>query len=295
MQALYDELTTQAACMIEYPSDYQFRLHFMLMLHPEILDYIIKTHCISAEQSTIAEICAAYEDFECSQEYGRQLATLQSHNNVPHASVQSKPSWPSGSSMHRGPSHKPGHATTCPQNAQSQTRPAGKEMAPARHSDAHASTLHDSKGKFTPRSLPREGASKGNCYNCGRPGHFSKDCPSPPKAKGYAARLEEGDEAYLEETQDTSEQHYIHPQDEEMVIHDGPDIDPEDDAGPLGDQYSSENDDNLYPFSDKEGLLIQSRAVRVIPLEAEDEVNAHVTRASKPEGSKPKVIESNCA
>jgi hypothetical protein len=64
MQALYDDLTMQAACMIEYPSDYQFRLRFMLALHPEILEYIIKTHCISVESSTIAEICMACDDFE---------------------------------------------------------------------------------------------------------------------------------------------------------------------------------------------------------------------------------------
>jgi hypothetical protein len=56
MQALYDDLTMQAARMIEYPSDYQFRLRFMLVLRPEILEYIIKTHCISVESSTIAEI-----------------------------------------------------------------------------------------------------------------------------------------------------------------------------------------------------------------------------------------------
>jgi len=48
-QARYDELTTQAALMIEYPSDYHFRLRFMLALRPEVLEYIIKTHSVSAE------------------------------------------------------------------------------------------------------------------------------------------------------------------------------------------------------------------------------------------------------
>jgi len=45
-QALYDELTTQAARIIEYPSECQFRLRFMLALRLDILDYIIKTHRI---------------------------------------------------------------------------------------------------------------------------------------------------------------------------------------------------------------------------------------------------------
>jgi hypothetical protein len=63
-QALYDDLTTQAARMIEYPSDYQFRMRFMLALRPEITEYIIKTHRISAEKSSISEIRAACDDYE---------------------------------------------------------------------------------------------------------------------------------------------------------------------------------------------------------------------------------------
>ena len=41
--------------------------------------------------------------------------------------------------------------------------------------------------------------------------------------------------------------------------------------------------------------LAQLRAVRVIPLEAEDEVNVRVARASKPGIPKPQVVESNRA
>jgi hypothetical protein len=76
MQALHDELTTQTADTIEYPSNYQFRLRFMFALRPEILDYIIKLHSASAGQSTTAEIRAVCEDYERSQEYGRQLSAL---------------------------------------------------------------------------------------------------------------------------------------------------------------------------------------------------------------------------
>jgi len=39
-QALYDELSTQATRMIEYPSDYHFRPQFMLALRLEVLEYI---------------------------------------------------------------------------------------------------------------------------------------------------------------------------------------------------------------------------------------------------------------
>ena len=59
VQALYDYMTTQAACIIEYPSDYHSRLRFMLALHPEVLEYIIKTHSVSVEQSTLTQIHSA--------------------------------------------------------------------------------------------------------------------------------------------------------------------------------------------------------------------------------------------
>ena len=143
--------------------------------------------------------------------------------------------------------------------------------------------------------MHKEGASKCSCYNCGRTGHFSKDCPDPPKAKGYAVRLEEDDEEVPEEVLDTPEHGSTYSQNEEMTILDEPVISPEDDAGLLGDQYSSANGDELYPFSEEEGSALRSRAVRVIPLKAGNEVTARVARASRPEVSKPLVIESNLA
>ena len=78
VQALYDDLTTQAARMVEYPSDYHFRLRFMLALRPGVLEHIIRTHSVSAEQSTLVQIRSACEDYERSNEYGKQLAATQS-------------------------------------------------------------------------------------------------------------------------------------------------------------------------------------------------------------------------
>jgi len=48
----------------------------------------------------------------------------------------------------------------------------------------------------------------------------------------------------------------------ESVTPDETDITPEDDAGLLEDHYSSENDDNRYPFSDGGTSIIGSRGGR---------------------------------
>src|SRR5258706_7752933 len=113
--------------------------------------------------------------------------------------------------------------------------------------------------------MPREGASKYSCYNCGRQGHFSKNCPDPPKAKGYAVRLEEDDEAAIEEVLDTSEHGPTYSHDEEVVIPDEPDNAHEDDARLLIDHYSSALADTLYHLSHPRTSIIPSPAVTAIP------------------------------
>ena len=49
----------------------------MLALCPEVLKYVIKTHSISMEGSTLAQIHSACEDFKCSNEYGKQVSATQ--------------------------------------------------------------------------------------------------------------------------------------------------------------------------------------------------------------------------
>ena len=295
-QALYDDLTTQAARMVEYPSDYQFRLRFMLALRPDILEYIIKTHRISAEKSTIAEIRSACDDFERSQEYGRQMTALQSRSNAPQVS-QSKSSQSNDPQRHR-PHRSRTHNTSHMSSSNQPSAKATGDMANAvRKAPATAQSSRDSKGKFVPRNTTKEGNGSGKCYNCGKFGHFSKNCPDPPKAKGYAARLD-GDEdetqmEVLDATGYDSERSYDgEPRSREE--HENSSQHSEDVEEP-GDEYQSIDEDHRYPFSDEEGSLAASRAVRVVPSLPEDEIVARAAKASKPTVTKPKVVESNRA
>ena len=296
-QALYDDLTTQAARMIEYPSDYQFRLRFMLALRPEILDYIIKTHRISAEQSTIAEIRSACDDYERSQEYGKQLSALQSRNNAPQT-VQAKSSQPSNSQRNRSHHTRFHNSSRTSTTNQQSPKAIGNVTNAARKDPATTPSSRDSKGKFAPRSMPREGNTSGNCFNCGKPGHYSKNCPNPPKAKGYAARLEEDEGEVDLDMQDASEHDSEHSPEEgaqSEIANDDPPQSPEDAINASDNEDVDMNDHYNYPFSDNEASLPASRAVKVVPSLPEDEVIARAVKASKPGVTKPKAVESNRA
>lgn len=108
VQALYDDLATHAARMIEHPSDYQFRIRFMLTLCLEVLDYNTKTHSVSVEHSTLVQIQAACGDYERSHKYGRQLTATQNRLSSPRASGAQQsarpadprgPVWPRGNTI----------------------------------------------------------------------------------------------------------------------------------------------------------------------------------------------------
>ena len=49
----------------------------MLALHPEVLEYITRFCGMSAEKSTLTQIQAACEAYECSSRYSRQLSAIQ--------------------------------------------------------------------------------------------------------------------------------------------------------------------------------------------------------------------------
>jgi hypothetical protein len=149
-----------------------------------------------------------------------------------------------------------------------------------------------------PRSMNKEGNSSGKCFNCRKGRHFSKNCPEPPKAKGYATRLEEDEGESPLESQDTLDRRsegYHNEEENSCEEHENSSQPSEENAGAPEDKCSNEDEDPRYPFSDDEASLLASRAVRVVPSLPDNEIIACTAKASKPMETKPKVVESNRA
>ena len=188
VQALYDDLTTQAACMIEYPSDYHFRIRFMLALRPEVLEYITKFRGVSAEESTLTQIRAACEAYECSNRYSRQLSAIQTRLGGARTSSVQQP-------VHtipnvRGASWTRGPAQSCSQSLHDDaytgsTAPSHEEgqslMTPPRTtlSAKPASQHEEATDIHTP-----------SCNICGGP-HYTEHCP-PETWSSVASIVDQG-------------------------------------------------------------------------------------------------------
>ena len=299
-QALYDNMTTQAAHMIKYPSDYHFRLRFMLALHPEVLEYIIKTHSASTEQSTLAQIRSACEDFERSNEYGKHLAATQARlgGSRPSNSQNSSRNRPPVRSDTKGPSF-PQHNRSNPHTGKPQSataRPIGEgssKIPPTR-----TAPKHDPKAK--PTNLHKQGTEtkKVSCFIC-RGSHYARDCP-PEKRKaahGYAVRIAEEDTpASLD---DAGSEYHCAGSDPEggnarLPEPENPGSDIEHSNHPEGEQYDPD-EDNAYHFSSGDSEPVYSRATRIIATSALTKIESRTAKATKATLPKIPTVESNRA
>jgi hypothetical protein len=300
-QALCDELTTQASRMVEYPSDYHFRLRFMLALRPEVLEYIIKTHSVSAELSTLAQIRSACEDYERSNEYGKQLAATQALLGGSRAPVTYESSRAqSNAGGHTKPSQHPQRTLTSSTINETTTitaRPHGEGQS--RTTPIRMTPELDSKTKPAARHGQRNETTKVSCFICEGP-HYARDCPPESRkvARGYAVRIaNQGDSAPID---DENGGYQSSGSVVDGRIAQSPEPDSQDSGDghsnhPEGEQYDPD-EVNAYQFSssdDSEPLF--TRATRIIATAALNKIESRAAKASKPTPPKAPNVESNRA
>jgi hypothetical protein len=301
-QALYDDLSTQAARMVKHPSDYHFCLRFMLALCPEVLKYIIKMHSVSAENSMLVQVRSACEDFERSNEYGRQLAATQTRLG----GSRNPGTQPTSRTLHNARDHskqsrssQKAHTSSQGNNHYSMTAwPRREEQLKA--AQIRSTPKPDSKTKLTTRHGHKTDQKKVSCFICGGD-HYAQDCPPENRkaARGYAARISNEDapeplnDADLERHSNVSNPHGENAQSPEP---DTPGSDDEHgDSQPEGEQYDPDEVIE-YPFSSSdESEPVYSWATRIVATSALNKIESHTAKASKPMLSKAHNVESNRA
>jgi hypothetical protein len=161
--------------MIKYPSDYNFRIQFILALHPEVLDYIVKTHSVNMETSTLLQIWSACENYECSLKYGKQYIAAQACTGGSKSMNEQHPSH-APADEHRSlwqalEVHKHYSANkTCPPVV----RPPEKDSWKA--GPSQMAPKPETKGKPVIRDREKCDNNLVSCFICGGP-HYAKDCP----------------------------------------------------------------------------------------------------------------------
>ena len=300
-QALYDELSTQAARMIEYPSDYQFRYRFMMALRPEVLEFVIRNHSVSAENSTLAQIRSACEDFERSNEYGKQVAATQARLNGPrpsqgHTTSRSRPHHRSHTKAqaHSQHVHSNAHANK-PRSAMA--RPSGEGSS--KNPPTQSKPKHEPKAKATHHHEHKTDGKTVSCFICGG-AHYARDCPPENRraARGFAVRVTDEDPVEIPGN-DAAEYHSAgsqgDPTDDELPGPDERDSGSERSDHPEGDQYDPD-DAGKYQFSsDDDTDPVHARVTRIVATSALNQLDARAAKASKPTPPKALVVESNRA
>ena len=175
----------------------------MLALCPEVLDYIIKTHSVSAEHSTLTQIRAACEDHERSNEYGKQLAATQTRLSGPRASSAQQPTRAIANARGAARSHRPPQRASTSSHNNNDAQPASQPHGegPSKTAPPRATPKPDSRPKPALRQPQQLRTPKVSCYICGGP-HYARDCPPDNRkaARGYAVRIaEEGAPEPLED------------------------------------------------------------------------------------------------
>jgi len=149
----------------------------MLALHPEVLEYIIKTHSVSAENSTLVQIRSACKDYKRSNEYGKQVAAIQTQlggsrtpGNQQSSCVQSN------AHSHSRPPQPSQRANTSSHNDKTTTSTAWTHgERHSKNTPVHMMPKLDPKAKLVNLHKQKNETCKVSCFICGGD-HYADKC-----------------------------------------------------------------------------------------------------------------------
>lgn len=204
--AFYNELKRHANRMVQPPDEYSFKRAFLNGLPQELVENLMKSRQVSAEHTPLdillEEVKAMENNLQAVENHRHSRREDGAHsrsNNTTQVNSSARPartvrfirresSRPPRSDERRRSDGQPNKSSFRSNERSKQgSRPSSR-------------TPPDDRKRDHPRSDPAEprhkqdngGDSTVKCFNCGKPGHYSRNCPTRPRV--FAAQVIDEDE-----------------------------------------------------------------------------------------------------